>query len=1173
MVNNKDPRLRTMQERKDPRLRSAQQRVAEIRARKAQQQTKLVYEKHLLNEANKLDSELSNIKSGDINDITKFYNSIPANIRARMKFELNTLKNKQTDIENILKTKIAKAWKDADFETNRGNKVGRNGYREMARAYNEILMRVQKGELLDMKAVDTYAQQREHDARALRREADVLQKKQERAREQQKQATLQTGKVTKINYSKSYAIVNGQKINLSKTQLKNISLSSVRKANAERELKQIATKVSQGKTLSVADFEKARSLGVSSTELQKFVSDTVQYKKNLKLVQQQTKDQRLNFEKRLGGMSKVLTAQQKEILYKSQFVSTTPFLQLPNKIKTKLTALDKMNLSPLVREKLKREVMGQTVNDLGEQLDLFGKSYSQREFEAKLNKAIEKAISDKLKKVALSPEQKFLTGQTLTPKEQQLAFASIRMKGEALTAEQVRLGKKVISSPVTYGENLAVRFQRGEAHPLYNDVRAFSTGVGKGLYSMFVQPVASAFDYGRSLVKRAQFKKTSAFEILKKDIELITKGTKSTYKFVKENPVTAAIIVNTAIAQGLDSSKKDFVKNPAETLGLAMAYLFPGSIIKGGVKALKVAGKVGGASKLINVKKYSTNTFKASTKYGVDKQGRPTVFTKINGVIKSESIFGKKVKTTYNLKYNENTKELGGQVFYNIDGKLHQQRIRYMDEGAYYYDLINKQKVSKSVLPITEKRVQVQITKTIPKQQTIELTNKGDFIKSTDTIEKQVLSIVNGVSKKSTRLSEVVSKQLIKDKAKVIKATIQQVSKILEKKRVGKFKPLTQNQLNQIENFLVFVNYDKKLYFGRDKRTRLAKALGITKTSPSIKTIEKITNESGKIIGEVRRQLLIKVKGEVTEKLKLPQVKFPKKRMALRKNKKGQLNLSQNKIEYDVVKAGRRTRETIDIPKLIAPLPTSKLKLKGLGIYGRVVRVSETLKALDKIFSQKQPFSQAKVAKLGQHLTKLIKEINTILKTQKQPRIQTKVQKQPQIQRKTVKQTQKVKRTPKLPIAKPVPRVTPPRVPKPLKTPRPKEIPNITPPTFGNKHVPREVLVYEGRYRERVNRNLPAHPKKNPIKVKTLRVRDTANRAYKRIADIADKRAVRSVDVKVVGRTGQIVKDILTPGVLKKFTIKKPSSKVLRLVEKSRHAMDNPAERRDVSRKHGIKKR
>ena len=106
------------------------------------------------------------------------------------------------------------------------------------------------------------------------------------------------------------------------------------------------------------------------------------------------------------------------------------------------------------------------------------------------------------------------------------------------------------------------------------------------------------------------------------------------------------------------------------------------------------------------------------------------------------------------------------------------------------------------------------------------------------------------------------------------------------------------------------------------------------------------------------------------------------------------------------------------------------------------------------------------------------------------------------------------------------------------------------------------VILAEATFRERKFRSKPAS-KRNPVVTKKIKIRDTKNRIIKKVRDRVDKSLARSLSVKVVG-IGKKKKDIKKPS-LKKFRQKKSKgTPVLRIVEKSKHALDTKSEKREI---------
>lgn len=396
-------------------------------------------------------------------------------------------------------------------------------------------------------------------------------------------------------------------------------------AKAEKEFKEITTKVEQGKALTVKDFKKAKELGISNKELLTYAADVTRYEKQLKELKKEGQQQRQQFEKSLGGLTNVLTSKQKDILYKSQFVSTTPYLQLPQVVKSQLKKIDaRKDIDALEKEQLKRKVLGQSVTKLGEQLDLFGETVSQK----KLKETIEKTFKQQIKRVTLSPAEKIRTGQTITPTEKALYNLQQIEQGKKITQEQInnfkRVGKITIS-PVIYGQNLALRYQKGE-NALYNDGTRFFTGVRKGLQDLFVSVFGvkgltinskgKSFDgivaagvrplmelEAKWYANAIKHGTRNTRSLIKTDLQRIAlkiqKGVKTSAdvgSFVIKHPIMTTLIVTAAIDAGIVKSRAAFIKDPITNTGYAFAWLFPGTVIKGAINTVKVGDQVLDAS-------------------------------------------------------------------------------------------------------------------------------------------------------------------------------------------------------------------------------------------------------------------------------------------------------------------------------------------------------------------------------------------------------------------------------------------------------------------------------------------------------------------------------------------------------------------------------------------------
>lgn len=112
--------------------------------------------------------------------------------------------------------------------------------------------------------------------------------------------------------------------------------------------------------------------------------------------------------------------------------------------------------------------------------------------------------------------------------------------------------------------------------------------VGKEIVGFVGGSIKGSFNYGRNLRRRFDKGENNP---LKNDVVKIVSGTVSVGKFVKDNPLAAAAIVGAASKDLGGQLKTSFVKNPVKTTTKAAAYLFPGTIIKGGVKTVGLGVK------------------------------------------------------------------------------------------------------------------------------------------------------------------------------------------------------------------------------------------------------------------------------------------------------------------------------------------------------------------------------------------------------------------------------------------------------------------------------------------------------------------------------------------------------------------------------------------------------
>lgn len=173
-------------------------------------------------------------------------------------------------------------------------------------------------------------------------------------------------------------------------------------------------------------------------------------------------------------------------------------------------------------------------------------------------------LRDKLKVTSLKSSdkqllQKVFNKQSLTPAQKKQASILSKKQGDLILKTQFLLFK---NAP--------------------KDVALGVFEFGKELVTLSKNALVGSFNFGKNLRKRFEAGENNP---LKNDVIKIAKGTVSVIKFVKNNPEIAAAIVGTAgVNLGKDFGTA-FINNPVKTTTKAALYLFPATIIRGGIKA------------------------------------------------------------------------------------------------------------------------------------------------------------------------------------------------------------------------------------------------------------------------------------------------------------------------------------------------------------------------------------------------------------------------------------------------------------------------------------------------------------------------------------------------------------------------------------------------------------
>ena len=370
----KMPSRLNKQTKSDPRLKSAQQRINELRVRQLQDQ-------QISAEAQNLDIQFKTI-SGSVDEIKKAYEQIPKSVKNRMTFNPAQLDQRIQSTLGTIEHRITTNNRRIETSQNRQRNLSGNlliqeraredRFIEQNRAYNEAKAEIQKGILIPMNEIDTFANERGRQLQAISIEQSVKKAEQERIASQ-----LQSGmgNITSINYETGRVVVDGQTLNLRPQDIQNLDLTSVQQARIEKELSNLIKKVETGKALTQADFNTARALGVKSSDLTKFASDVAKYQSQIKELERNAAEQRKKFEQSLGALKNIYTKQQLDRLWQSQLIS--PVLNVPknkdvsNKLPYNINAY--MSDSKIKKSQALRRLQLQAQrDDLNAQAALFG---------------------------------------------------------------------------------------------------------------------------------------------------------------------------------------------------------------------------------------------------------------------------------------------------------------------------------------------------------------------------------------------------------------------------------------------------------------------------------------------------------------------------------------------------------------------------------------------------------------------------------------------------------------------------------------------------------------------------------------------------------------------------------------------------------------------------------
>ena len=516
----------------------------------------------------------------------------------------------------------------------------------------------------------------------------------------------------------------------------------------------------------------------------------------------------------------------------------------------------------------------------------------------------------------------------------------------------------------------------------------------------------------------------------------------------------------------------------------------------------------------------------SASKYRTDinlanNNARTTVQTK--GLLQN----GKEFTQTSKLKYSFNTQKVTGTTTVKIGKSKTTSKVNLIDKGGFYKDLTTGQNIPKKSINPKEVRYNIKRTTITPQVDKRTTLLEGNIVKV--GTEKRVIERLKGFldGKRRTEVAKV--KETIVDvavdrKGKVKDAAV--IKRIVKDPKVLIRKSAKARRLDEkvIEGFLEAVGYDRKIINGLDRRTRIARALGLQRSNPLFKKVEAII-EAGKF--EVGRRT---IKGRLTGTGEFITIKPAKFRLGLSKlrNIEDDLFIKKNRNRLLSI------RRNINIPDLQTQVRLVKRgRLRGFlpkRQSDRILdRLSDRLKDL-KNRNKKIPAKKTKVT------------TKTIAKVPAKKKIPAK------------KQKSKLKQTPKrIPAKKKITKKV--RLPKIRKK---RALRQIRTSELSKKRKPGFRQAYNIRFRSKG-------------KVRTINLQLPLNKALLRAANLVDTTTSRSLDV-VKGKFTK-EKDIKRPKILdKKFRLRRTKT-ALKIVEKRKFGIDTSGEKKGLTLAKKLKKR
>jgi len=378
----------------------------------------------------------------------------------------------------------------------------------------------------------------------------------------------------------------------------------------------------------------------------------------------------------------------------------------------------------------------------------------------------------------------------------------------------------------------------------FKQLKEAPKNIGKGLYEVGKEVVVlskdaivGSYNYGKGLVKRIEAGEKTPLD---NDIKKLAQGTVNVGKFIKNNPREALAITGAAGTSLGKDFKEAFINNPVKTTTKSVAYLFPGTIVKGTVKTAGLGTKG------------VTSTIQAKRLIKLEKTVKPlrtAIPLKQNN--KLDKLVGSLSKVS-----NKNVQNNKINTFLNSVAK--EQNIK-LPKGKNIQKKIDVIKKQSKIIPIGDIKVKVPITKKQPKKPI------------------KVFDFNTGKVKRVSKEPKFTPK-IARDKTKYIKI------------EAGKLTKVTKGQFKKLEPKIITKKQPKKpIKFIDLKGDKVTK---ISDKSPKLTRGDIFGGKKGQArIFRGNQQIQIQINKEVTKvSKKLTKLKKKPNKLAIAKTKK-ELNI------------------------------------------------------------------------------------------------------------------------------------------------------------------------------------------------------------------------------------------------------------------------------------------